>query len=206
MGKGWFGTTDYDQMAATITHEIGHNLGMWHDFQPGRHEGKGCQGFMDYDGNTGWSECSVSDLKEYLAYNNCLTKKQGTHCANKESDADCNEWKNDGDCTSWWWGAWMKDKCEKACGYCQGNWRPNEFVCHTMNIEWERIYFEEITKYLDVNTDYSSQEVIKYNGLFFSLLLLCFLWYLRFNNKKSKCNKSIRYYDYIWTIRHFTAF
>ena len=49
-------------------HELGHNLGMLHDFDP-IHRGRSCRkmGFMSYDSNGGhlnqWSECSRTDLQ-----------------------------------------------------------------------------------------------------------------------------------------------
>ena len=64
-----------------MAHEIGHNLGLWHDFQPihggnGQPDGPGpCnkKGIMSY-GNwwvNQWSECSRSDFKTHY---NVITK------------------------------------------------------------------------------------------------------------------------------------
>merc|ERR1712166_1609244 len=56
-----------------ITHEIGHNLGMDHDFST-EHSAAGCngKGIMSYgDPPNEWSECSVKDLQaHYLANKN----------------------------------------------------------------------------------------------------------------------------------------
>ena len=52
------------ETAEIVTHEMGHNLGMFHDFDS-LHEGTGCDGtgFMSYGTHPyEWSTCSVSDF------------------------------------------------------------------------------------------------------------------------------------------------
>lgn len=59
--------------AQLVTHEMGHNLGMYHDFDS-IHDGKGCngQGFMSYGAvPTQWSTCSKED---FLGQYNSLGK------------------------------------------------------------------------------------------------------------------------------------
>ena len=58
------------QAGQLVAHEVGHNLGMYHDFD-NRHKGKGCdkKGVMSYGGlYTKWSTCSKSDFAAHVAY------------------------------------------------------------------------------------------------------------------------------------------
>ena len=66
----------------TVAHEIGHNLGLYHDHEK-RHKKEGCnyQGLMSYDMDIGtwkWSECSKNDFKAY--YNFVTEKKKLPWC------------------------------------------------------------------------------------------------------------------------------
>ena len=74
----WFDKNTYSSfLTQTLAHEIGHNLGMSHDFDE-KHQGKNCdkKGIMSYgDAPTAWSSCSISDFTDYY-----LAAKWGEHC------------------------------------------------------------------------------------------------------------------------------
>jgi len=80
----WFRT---DTIAAQIiAHEIGHNLGMYHDFGsstsvPRYYNGQACTnigGYMDYTTSpTRWSPCSVGDFTNYYNYVNSRRPNDG---------------------------------------------------------------------------------------------------------------------------------
>ena len=72
-----------------LSHELGHNFGMSHDFDDkhGGHSGA-CnnKGIMSYGSTdyTGWSECSRSDFEQHYAsenWANCLEDISGEKCS-----------------------------------------------------------------------------------------------------------------------------
>ena len=78
-----------------VAHEIGHNLGMYHDFGDGgtsdnrvSSKGESCTGvggYMDYIPNPNkWSPCSVEDFTNYfnLVEPWCLTERKCLYMTN----------------------------------------------------------------------------------------------------------------------------
>jgi len=71
--------------ARTTAHEIGHLLGMFHDFKPSKNNARGCSverkspNFMNYGKNrTEWSECSNVDFRVY--YGRVVVNSNGQFC------------------------------------------------------------------------------------------------------------------------------
>ena len=124
----------------TIAHEIGHNLGMFHDFddnsatrEPRVLNGRQCWGYMDYEDGTHlgdhtnqWSHCSVSDFTRYVNRQNsfCLQSLGdggggGGNCVDKSGS--CNWYANNNYCPAY--PDWMLENCAKSCALCGGNFK-----------------------------------------------------------------------------------
>jgi len=125
--------------AETIAHELGHVLGMAHDFKQAEYNagngyvyrkfdswGNDCRGLMDYiDDGVGWSKCSARDFSRYLTNGGqskpCL-KRNGRpeegECYNKNKNTYCDKGdeSNISGCTDSRYSSWFPADCEKLCG------------------------------------------------------------------------------------------
>jgi len=126
--------------AEIVTHEIGHNLGLSHDFDdaikrktgkmvPRQVDGIDCKGYMDYNANNdGWSPCSVQDFTSYanrFGDDYCLApiKDSNTGDEDNKEDEDSNNKKEvcvNIKLTTKTWGkeiSWKFGSCESPAGY-----------------------------------------------------------------------------------------
>merc|ERR1712179_599797 len=110
--------------AETIAHEMGHNLGMRHDFGRTDSRGKKCYGYMDYKDDTNyWSRCSVEDFTK--TKKSCLAGGTGGGGVTQKPDDPSSPCENVPSyakhCKQFQWACtdsrypWFRDNCKKTC-------------------------------------------------------------------------------------------
>jgi len=119
--------TSYAMLAESMAHEIGHNLGMHHDFAENHGSGSGntgdsatstnaCngQGFMSYGHHLAvWSDCSVKDFTAQFTNNkdNWCLPSTTTACGGSAYQRNCHDET----------GGWSCCTSSKQCGIGEGD-------------------------------------------------------------------------------------
>lgn len=119
--------------ARVWVHELGHNIGMRHDFDAAHGgEGGACnnQGLMSYNNRPDrWTTCSNNDFATWFRREGytCLASAVSQEPKCDDNNVYCKVWADQGHCTKS--PDYMNINCQKACKKCKGDCEDENKSC-----------------------------------------------------------------------------